>query len=309
MNAATITIDLELFTLLRDYAALINRFVVDCILLNPHFQKYPPSKQYERAFYKTVIAKLEDALANSDDEEEEIDPRILGHYLSILPPSGLLSGSSGAALRDQICDRGLPLVEVPSKSFLTHFWKPYSSQAAPPSNPVNLADYQSSTLEESRTTIESGTTGLRTWFASHVMARYLIQNRDIIEGKRVLELGSGVGFLGIIAASLQQLSSRNTPSTSPSIWLTDANEEVLTLCRRNVQLPCNLSSTHQSVHFRVLDWEEALQPDVALLKAILQDEINPDVILGADIVFDPTLVPSLVALIALSLRPGLERGT
>lgn len=84
MNAATITIDLELFTLLRDYAALvparfiqfpaplsfseINRFVVDCILLNPHFQKYPPSKQYERAFYKTVIAKLEDALANSDDE-------------------------------------------------------------------------------------------------------------------------------------------------------------------------------------------------------------------------------------------------
>lgn len=62
---------------------------------------------------------------------------------------------------------------------------------------------------------------------------------DIIEGKRVLELGSGVGFLGIIAASLQQLSSRNTPSTSPSIWLTDANEEVLTLCRRNVQLPCS----------------------------------------------------------------------
>lgn len=46
----------------------------------------------------------------------------------------------------------------------------------------------------------------------------------------------------------------------------------------------DLSSTHRTVHFRVLDWEEALQPDVALLEAILQDEINPDVILGADIV-------------------------
>lgn len=112
-------IRLELFTLLRDYASLvparllqfpacvpfseINLFLVNCILLNPHFQKYPPSNQYERVFYKTIIARLEDALASVNDEvgstssswiaaylfqEEEIDARILDHYLSILPPSG-----------------------------------------------------------------------------------------------------------------------------------------------------------------------------------------------------------------------------
>ena len=37
-------------------------------------------------------------------------------------------------------------------------------------------EYHSVTLFESRTTIESGTTGLRTWRASFVLAQFLIQN-------------------------------------------------------------------------------------------------------------------------------------
>ena len=36
--------------------------------------------------------------------------------------------------------------------------------------------YASATLLESRTTIEAGTTGLRTWSASLVLAEYLITN-------------------------------------------------------------------------------------------------------------------------------------
>lgn len=46
----------------------------------------------------------------------------------------------------------------------------------------------------------------------------------------------------------------------------------------------DVSSTHKSVQFRVLDWEEALRTDHEPLVALLRDEINPDVILGADIV-------------------------
>ncbi|KIK70540.1 hypothetical protein GYMLUDRAFT_32580 [Collybiopsis luxurians FD-317 M1] len=292
----------DIFTLLQNYASLtplrfiqfppkisfsdMNSNLVDFILLNPLLQKYPPSKQYQRSFWKAAISHLETLLAESNGEDEEIDPRILDHYLSILPSSGPLSGSSSAELRDQICDRGLPLGEMPSRSFVTHFWRLDLVQESI-SGVVNLADYQSSSVEESRTMIERGTTGLRTWFASHMLARYLMQNTSIVEGKRLLELGSGTGFLGIIAASLQQLqlnSKKTTLLESSSVWLTDVNEEVLTQCRRNVQLPCNLSSTHQFMHFQLLDWEEALKPDVATLKDYLQNEINPDVILGADLV-------------------------
>ncbi|GAV98902.1 Protein FAM86B1 [Lentinula edodes] len=312
----------EMFTVFRDYASLvparfiqippnvpfaeINRCLVELLILNPHFQKYPPSKQYQRSFWKIIIGQLEDILTRPSEEDEEIDPRILDHYLSVFSSSGPLLGTSAPGLRGQICDRGLPLGEVPSKSFVTHFWEPKSNQLQGEFYPkvINLASHRTFTLEESRTTIEGGTTGFRTWFASRMLASYLIQNPGIIEGKRVLELGSGIGFLGIIAASLQQLS----PKYTSSLWLTDVNEEVLTQCRHNIQLPCNVSSTHKSVQFRVLDWEEALRTDHEPLVALLRDEINPDVILGADIVFDPSLVPPLISLIALALQLGSNNG-
>ncbi|KAJ3721891.1 putative methyltransferase-domain-containing protein [Lentinula raphanica] len=147
--------------------------------------------------------------------------------------------------------------------------------------------------------------GLRTWLASHVLARYLIQNPSVVEGKRVLELGSGIGYLGIIVASLQRLAFKDTSS----LWLTDVNDSVLSQCRQNIQLPCNISSTHKSVEFRTLDWEDVSRPNVGILKTLLRDEIKPDIILGADIVFDPALVPPLVALIRLALQLGSESNT
>ena len=41
---------------------------------------------------------------------------------------------------------------------------------------MSSTEYHSVTLFESRTTIESGTTGLRTWRAGFVLAQFLIQN-------------------------------------------------------------------------------------------------------------------------------------
>ncbi|KAJ3845499.1 putative methyltransferase-domain-containing protein [Lentinula raphanica] len=287
--------------------AEINRCLVEHIVLNPHFQLYPPSRQYQRAFWKTMIGRLEELLARQEAEDEEIDPRILDYYLSILPSSGPLSGSSDPSLRGQICDRGLPLGETPAKSFVTRFWEygPTHNQERSHEDVVDLTRYQTATLEESRTTIEGGTTGLRTWLASHVLARYLIQNPSVVEGKRVLELGSGIGYLGIIVASLQRLAFKD----SSSLWLTDVNDSVLSQCRQSIQLPCNISSTHKSVEFRTLDWEDVSRPNVGILKTLLRDEIKPDIILGADIVFDPALVPPLVALIRLALQLGSESNT
>ncbi len=65
----------------------------------------------------------------------------------------------------------------PPSSFVTHYWKP-TLQFSPPvsTDAIPLTEYHSVTLFESRTTIESGTTGLRTWRASFVLAQFLIQN-------------------------------------------------------------------------------------------------------------------------------------
>lgn len=60
-------------------------------------------------------------------------------------------------------------------------------------------------------------------------------SKEIVHGQRVLELGSGIGFLGIIIASLQQSSTTDLLSSS-HLFMTDANESVLERCRDNIAL-------------------------------------------------------------------------
>ncbi|THV06587.1 hypothetical protein K435DRAFT_743723 [Dendrothele bispora CBS 962.96] len=318
----------DLFLILKQYASLvpprsltipnhfplstINEFLVAYIITNPHFHQYPPAKQFQQQWWKRVISLLEEHIS---DQEDEIDPRIFDYYLSLLssygPPP---TGSPQPGMGNQICARGIPLRETPSKSFITHFWKLSPLNVASDEvatrlddpDEINLKDYQTITLHESLNLIESGTTGLRTWPASHRLGQYLINHPDLVRNARILELGSGIGFLGIILATLQKLndSSGAAQNRDRCIWLTDVNEDVLSQCHRNLQLDCNLSSTYSAVHYRTLDWSDALSPDTIPLTKLLQDEIDPNLVLGTDIVFDPSLVPPLAALLGLVLRSG-----
>ncbi|KAJ7606813.1 hypothetical protein FB45DRAFT_1068225 [Roridomyces roridus] len=281
----------ELFEILRGYAALvppkhlqfpthleahvINTFLADRILTNPHFERYPPSKQYQKSFWKWTIDHLEKMPA--DPEEFEVDSRIYDHYLELLNIDGpSLTGSN-----------------PPSQSYVTHFWKPPGAES-----------YQSTTLLESRTMIEGGTTGLRTWLASLILAQYLITHASLVQGKRILELGSGIGFLGSVVASLQLLDGDSIPAGHGTLYLSDINDSVISRCRDNIQLPCNSSSTHPSVKFCFLDWSAALDPDgIVPLTSLLHEELDAELMLGADIVFDPDLIPALVAVLRLALQP------
>ncbi|KAJ7216779.1 hypothetical protein B0H12DRAFT_1241806 [Mycena haematopus] len=292
----------DLFQILRGYAALvppsrlqfpshlqtqvIHDFLVDHILLSLHFQNYPPSADYQRSFWKWMIPHLEKA--NSVDSEMEIDSRIYELYLELLHSS---TGTGAVP--------GLTGLRPPSQAYITHFWRPDMGDGFPKSTCVDLDEYQTTTLLESRTMIESGTTGLRTWLASFILAQYLILNPVLVQRKRILELGAGVGFLGSVVASLQLLD-RAGPGT---LWMSDVNDSVLSRCRDNARLPCNLSSSHPNLNCCFLDWSAALDPDgIAPLTSLLNDEIDADIILGADIVFDPDLIPPLVAVLRLALQ-------
>jgi protein-L-isoaspartate O-methyltransferase len=57
------------------------------------------------------------------------------------------------------------------------------------------------TLLEARTILAaSGTVGLRTWEAALFFGNYLLQNPSLIEGKSILELGAGTGYLSILCS-------------------------------------------------------------------------------------------------------------
>ncbi|OCH95682.1 hypothetical protein OBBRIDRAFT_871167 [Obba rivulosa] len=285
-----------LFDVLRAYAALypprllqfprefkfhqVHNFLVDSILLNRHFQEYPPSAQYQASFWKWAIDRLE----NYGEEDIELDERLYAHHIALMTEA-----SSGASI-------GLA---PPPESYVTYMWK-----AGELANGAVYPGYESATLLESRTMIESGTTGYRTWTASLSLAQYLTAYPELVQGKRVLELGSGSGFLGIAISALQSQPDLSDAQFA-ALWLTDLTEDVLQRCSRNITLPCNTSSRHPNVHCRLLDWSDAL--DSAKDSAVKEflHEANPDVIIGADLVYEPSVIPALVGM----LRSGIETPT
>ncbi|KAJ7654166.1 hypothetical protein B0H17DRAFT_957118 [Mycena rosella] len=304
----------DLFQILRGYASLIppkhlqfpshleaqaiHDFLVAHILTSAHFHAYPPSQQHQKSFWKWIIPHLEKKICADPDSELEVDSRVYEHYLELLTSSALFSSQ---AISRSVGAPGLTGQSPPPPSYITHFWSP-ENKVLPPNGSVNLGAYQTTTLLESRTMIEAGTTGLRTWLASLVLAQHLIRNPALVHRKRILELGSGTGFLGSVVASLQLLG----PAPPGTLWMSDINDAVLSRCRDNVQLPCNSSSSHPDARCCFLDWSAALDPDggIAPLTSLLYDEIDADLILGADLVFDPDLIPALVAVLYLAFQPG-----
>jgi hypothetical protein len=99
-------------------------------------------------------------------------------YIRMMDICSRAPGMTHIHVRDQFNQQGLLLQAPPSQSYITHFWKPSSVNAKShlPSEKIDLEEYRMITLLESRTTIEGGTTGLRTWLASFVLSQYLISN-------------------------------------------------------------------------------------------------------------------------------------
>ncbi|KAH6917094.1 putative methyltransferase-domain-containing protein [Coprinopsis sp. MPI-PUGE-AT-0042] len=255
----------------------LQTFLLSEILHDDHLNAYAPAVEYQRTFWKRMLSHLETASPASEDEEFEVASEIYEHYL------GLLHVANGP----QPMIGGKP----PSKSFITYFWQDSASQL------------RRATLLESRNTIEGGTTGLRTWTASFALAQYLVDHPDLVAGQRVLELGSGIGFLGIVLSAIQ---AHNTETGR--LWMTDVDETVLASCQANINLPCNVHLGQNEIHTRRLDWHDALdEARLPGLHLLLRHDINPDVIVGADIVFDPSLIQPLLAILGLAL--GAKRAT
>merc|ERR1712008_606664 len=74
------------------------------------------------------------------------------------------------------------------------------------------------------------------------------------------------------------------------IVLTDCHDEVLSNLRQNVEV--NLGKDDSVVRVEELDWESFSESNLP---------IKPDILLGADIVFDGRVIPSLVHTIHLFL--------
>ena len=116
--------------------------------------------------------------------------------------------------------------------------------------------------------------GVMLWPAAIALAHELA-SRDLA-GKRILELGAGTGFPGIVAASL-----------GARVVQTDRQKLVLHVCKQNAE-----RNGVTSIEHRIADW------------TAWDDAEHYDLIIGSDILYAPLVHPNLRHIFETNLTPN-----
>ena len=157
-------------------------------------------------------------------------------------------------------------------------------------------------LHENRSVISgAGTTGLRTWEAALHLGSYLLSSPEaslLVQGKNVLELGAGTGFLSILCAKTLQANH---------VIATDGDEGVVDALKANVSFNNIVENVPRC---SVLRWGHTLRSNFVEEES----KIYPlDTVIGADVVslsstfidasnsspktYDKAVIPALVSTI------------
>ncbi|KAJ3601374.1 hypothetical protein NHX12_032343 [Muraenolepis orangiensis] len=145
-------------------------------------------------------------------------------------------------------------------------------------------------LEESVALVSQGTTGLVTWEAALYLAEWALDNQETFTSRSVLELGSGAGLTGMVVCG----------ACSPSSYtFTDFHPNVLQRLRANLERN-GLGEGGRVVSVEELDWGSVSEERLR--------EITADMVIAADVVYDPTIISGLVKLFSRILRCGSPGG-
>ncbi|KAJ4302470.1 hypothetical protein N0V88_002615 [Collariella sp. IMI 366227] len=206
----------------------------------------PPPRRYQLRILKALMSKIESSIVDWD--RHGISDSLMSS-LSLLLSKPLPSETDAAQQR----------------CYVTYHLSLLQTETAYPNPHI--------TILESRSLISAaGTTGLRTWEAALHLGQYLCKNPSLVENKRILELGTGTGYLAVLCA--KYLGSEH-------VMASDGSDEVV--------------SKLQDSFF--LNEEEAWNGGRKL-----------DMVLGADITYDVSVIPALVATLQelAGLFPGIE---
>ncbi|KAL8847678.1 MAG: hypothetical protein Q9221_007280 [Calogaya cf. arnoldii] len=135
-------------------------------------------------------------------------------------------------------------------------------------------------LEAPNLLSSNGDTGNRTWDAALFLATFLLtKGRHFVQDKSVLELGAGLGFVSILCG--KHLGAKH-------VLVTDASEAVLCTAQQNAEL----NEIDNIVKTSVLEWGT---PDSEQVFRSGSGAVSYDLILGADILYEPSDFPALIS--------------
>ncbi|KAL6139273.1 hypothetical protein ACLB2K_064550 [Fragaria x ananassa] len=137
-----------------------------------------------------------------------------------------------------------------------------------------------------------GDTGCSVWPSSLLLSECILSFPELFSNKSCFEVGSGVGLVGICLAHVK----------ASKVILSDGDLSTLANMERNLDLnhlsiKTDMSETTEDpnmVKCIHLPWEYVSEKEVQNHK--------PDIILGADVIYDPVCLPHLVRVLTLLLN-------
>ncbi|KAK6150044.1 hypothetical protein DH2020_017569 [Rehmannia glutinosa] len=132
-----------------------------------------------------------------------------------------------------------------------------------------------------------GDTGCSIWPSSFFLSEFILSFPELFANKCCFEVGSGVGLVGICLSHVK----------ASKVILSDGDFSTLANMKVNLELN-HLRTGNQTsgniVHCVCLPWESASEDDLR--------GFSPDIILGADVIYDPSCLPHLVRVLAVLLK-------
>ncbi|OMO99094.1 Nicotinamide N-methyltransferase-like protein [Corchorus olitorius] len=138
-----------------------------------------------------------------------------------------------------------------------------------------------------------GDTGCSIWPSSLFLSELILSYPHIFSGKSCFEVGSGVGLIGICLSHIK----------ASEVILSDGDSSTLANMKLNLEmnhlntetdLPEISTENSNLVKCIHLPWESASEKEL--------NELMPEIILGADVIYNPSCLPHLVQLLAILLN-------
>ncbi|XP_019324083.1 methyltransferase-like protein 22 isoform X2 [Panthera pardus] len=131
--------------------------------------------------------------------------------------------------------------------------------------------------------------GKQVWRGALLLADYILFQRDLFQGRTVLELGAGTGLASIIAATVAR-----------TVYCTDVGADLLAMCQRNIALNGHLTAAGGGVvKVKELDWlRDDLCTDPEVPFSWSQEDVSDlyshtTILLAAEVFYDDDLTDAL----------------